>query len=183
MAVSEAVTNTFAQEANGSPLLMQRFCARLCDHYDVEEKLTIGRSFEPMDKALVSIFESVAKQFGFPTFEKLAKGPQSRSKRMDRRMARGDGTLDIYEAVLAAVANTGPKSKIHYNEIRDQLRSILQESDLPQKHEVSSALGHMSGIAKDEIDGEPVVEWTDDNLYITDPFLMFYMRWDQRTDT
>jgi len=39
----------------------------------------------------------------------------------------------------------------------------------------------MSGIATDEIEGEPVVEWVDDHLYITDPFLMFYMRWNQRT--
>ena len=57
---------------------------------------------------------------------------------------------------------------------------ILVESDMPQKHEISSALGHMSGIAKDEIKGEPVLEWSDDFLYLTDPFLMFYMRWSQR---
>lgn len=183
MLVASEAIDGFADESNGSPLLMQRFCARLCDHYDVEESLDEIRQYRPSDDILQTIFETVAKQFGFPTFEKLAKGPQSRSKRMDRRMQSGEGSLDIYQAVLRAVANTGPKEKIHYNEIRDELRKILVELDMPQKHEVSSALGHMSGIAKDEIQGEPVVEWSEDFLYLTDPFLMFYMRWVQRSQT
>ena len=180
MQVSQPTVELFAAEANGSPLLMQRFCGRLCDHYDIEETLDEPRQFSPSDAVLNGIFETVAKQFGLPTFQKLAKGPQSRSKRVDRRMLSGEGHMDIYQAVLAAVANTGPNAKLHYNEIRDQLKTILVEADLPQKHEVSSALGHMSGIAKDEIEGEPVVEWSDDHLYLTDPFLMFYMRWAQR---
>jgi hypothetical protein len=92
----------------------------------------------------------------------------------------GGEPLDIYQAVLRSVAMTGPKEKIHYNEIRDQLKVLLEEQDVPQKHEVSAALGHMSGVAKDDIEGEPVLEWTDDFLYLTDPFLMFYMRWVQR---
>lgn len=177
----DAICETFANEANGSPLLMQRFCGRVCNHYEIEEKLSSERSYVPSDATLEEIFRTVAQQFGLPTFQKLAKGPQSRSKRIDRSRLNGQGNMDIYQAVLAAVANTGPKSKIHYNEIRDQLKSVLVEADLPQKHEVSNALSHMSGIAKDKIEGEPVIEWADDHLYITDPFLMFYMRWAQRT--
>jgi len=131
MNVAKDVYERFGEEANGSPLLMQRFCGRLCDHYDVESALKVKKEFNPTEETLVKIFETVARQFGLPTFQKLAKGPQSRSKRIDRELLSGNGSLDIYEAVLAAVANTGPKAKIHYNEIRDQLRSMLKESDLP----------------------------------------------------
>lgn len=181
MIVPPEAQNGFADEANGSPLLMQRFCGRLCDHYDIEETLPAPKNFNPSDVTKTTIYENVAKQFGFPTFEKLAKGPQSRSKRIERRLADKSGTLDIYQSVLRAVSNTGPKEKLHYNEIRDEIRKILFERDVPQKHEVSTALGHMSGIAKDKIEGEPVLEWSDDFLYLTDPFLIFYMRWVQRS--
>jgi hypothetical protein len=180
MLVSNEIVKEFAQEANGSPLLMQRFCARLCSHYDVVKTLPKEQEFRPSSQAMNELYTSVAKQFGLPTFEKLAKGPQSRSKRIDRVTADGSGTLDIYEAVLRAVSLTGPKEKLHYNDIRDQLLVVLDKDMVPQKHEVSAALGHMSGIARDEIDGEPVIEWSDDYLYVTDPFLMFYMRWAQR---
>lgn len=180
MMVDEVTSRNFSREAFGSPLLMQRFCGRLCAQYEIVESIKPTREFRPSEEAEAKIFEGVSTQFGFPTFEKLSKGPQSRSRRVDRRLADGTGTLDIYQAVLRAIANTGPKEKIPYNEIREGLRDILVEGDIPQKHEISSALGHMSGIAKDEIQGEPVVEWSDDFLYITDPFLMFYMRWSQR---
>ncbi|MEL6959267.1 MAG: TniB family NTP-binding protein [Pseudomonadota bacterium] len=180
MRVDQGCLEVFSDEANGSPLLMQRFCNRLCNHYDIEETLTEFRNFHPSDDVRSSIFEDVAKQFGFPTFEKLSKGPQSRGKRLERQMSSSDESLDIYQSVLRAVSNTGPKEKLHYNEIRDELRKLLIESAIPQKHEVSAALGHMSGIAKDSIQGEPVLEWSDDFLYLTDPFLMFYMRWVQR---
>jgi hypothetical protein len=180
MGVSAECVEEFASESNGSPLLMQRFCGRLCAHYEISETLGNRREFNPSDTTKIGIYSSVAKQFGFPTFEKLSKGPQSRSRRIDRNVANGGESLDIYQAVLRAVAMTGPKERIHYNEIRDQLKSLLEEKDIPQKHEVSAALRHMSGIARDEIEGEPVLEWTDDYLYLTDPFLMFYMRWNQR---
>jgi len=180
MNVDENCRAEFAKESNGSPLLMQRFCNRLCSHYQLEKTLPSIKSFNPSDEAKTEIFKDVSQQFGFPTFEKLSKGPQSRSKRIDRRLANGEGILDIYQAVLRAIASTGPKEKISYNEIREALRVILIEGDVPQKHEISSALGHMSGIAKDQIQGEPVLEWADDILYLTDPFLMFYMRWSQR---
>lgn len=180
MNVSDDCCSSFSNEAYGSPLLMQRFCNRLCTWYDIDQTLLTQKNFNPSDKAKSDIYEAVARQFGFPAFEKLSKGPQSRSKRIDRSLADGSGQMDIYQCVLKAVANTGPKKKIHYNEIRDELRKILVDTDIPQKHEVSSALGHMSSIAKDEIQGEPVLEWNDDYLHLTDPFLMFFMRWSQR---
>ncbi|MBU4528422.1 MAG: hypothetical protein KUA43_09560 [Hoeflea sp.] len=180
MEVASECCNQFASEAHGSPLLMQRFCARLCSHYEVTKTLPVTKHFNPSDSAKAEIFEKVAEQAGFPTFEKLSKGPQSRSQRMGRKTVDGSGTLDIYQSVLRAIANTGPKEKLNYTEIREALRLILIESDMPQKHEISSALGHMSGIAKDEIKGEPVLEWSEDFLYLTDPFLMFYMRWSKR---
>lgn len=178
--VPPACVNDFCKEAQGSPLLMQRFCLRLCINYEVEETLQSKKEINPSDRIRRDIYKSVAAQFGLPTFQKLSKGPQSRSKRIDRETIDSEGTLDIYQAVLRAVALTGPKEKLHYDDIRESLKAVLKEGSMPQKHEVSSALGHMSGIARDDIEGEPVLEWADDYLYLTDPFLMFYMRWSQR---
>lgn len=181
MEVDYKAQRKFSSESQGSPLLMQRFCNRLCNHYDIISTQREKRNFNPSDDTIENIFSAVAQQFGLPTFEKLSRGPQSRSKRVDRALADGNGALDIYQSVLRAVSNTGPKPKLHYNEIRDELKSLLVEANVPQKNEVTSALGHMSGIAKDDIEGEPVLEWSEDFLYLTDPFLIFYMRWSQRT--
>jgi hypothetical protein len=179
--LSQSCRDTYAIEAHGSPLLMQRFCSRTCSRYEVIETQQKRKSINPSDEAVIEIFSDVSSQFGFPTYEALSKGPQSRSKRIDRPFKDKDGSADIYEATLIAVSNTGPKEKIPYNEIRDELKKIITEDKMPQKHEISAALKQMSKKAKDEISGEPVVEWSDDYLYITDPFLMFYMRWQRRS--
>lgn len=178
---TEAITN-FCSEALGSPLLMQRFCGRLCTHYEIAETVRSAIEIKPTKEVLDQIFKSVAKQFGFPTFERLAKGPQSRSRRNPRRLKDGSGSLDIYQAILVSVGRTGPKAKLHYDEIRDAMKGLLKEVDLPQKHEVSNALGQMETIARTKLKGEPVLEWSKDYLYLTNPFLMFYMRWSETAD-
>lgn len=177
MEVSNETLEEFCCESLGSPLLMQRFCSRLCQHYGIEKTVGAITEFYPDKNTRVEIFKQISKQSGFPTFAKLTKGPQSRSKRNPRRLRDGSGSLDIYQAVLVVVGNTGPKSKLHYDEIRVALQRLLKEVDIPQKHEVSNALRQMENIAKTKVKGEPVLEWTDDILYLTNPFLMFYMRW------
>lgn len=177
MNLSEETIDDFCKEAIGSPLLVQRFCGRLCVHYGVTRTIKPTRDFSPTTETREEIYRNVSQQFGFPTFEKLAKGPQSRSKRNARFLRDGSGSLDIYQAILVAVGRTGPKPKLHYDEIRESLRGLLKEIDIPQKHEVSNALGQMESIAKKKLKGEPVLEWSSDYLYLTNPFLMFYMRW------
>lgn len=175
--VEAGTVDKFCAESIGSPLLMQRFCSRLCLRYDFQETRSPSIDLRPTSMVLDEIFRGVAKQFGFPTFERLAKGPQSRSRRNPRRLRDDSGSLDIYQAILVAVGRTGPKSKLHHDEIRDAMKSLLRDADLPQKHEVSNALGQMEAIAREKLKGEPVMEWSKDYLYLTNPFLMFYMRW------
>ncbi|MEL6767785.1 MAG: hypothetical protein AAFP17_11445 [Pseudomonadota bacterium] len=177
MEVTEDCISNLAEESFESPLLMQRFCSRLCSHFEIGAKLGRKRSISPTAVALEQIFEEVAESSGFPAFQKLSTGPQSRSKRLERRLANSNEKADIYECILFAIAKTGPKSTITYNEIRSVLQDILEPEHVPQKQQVSHALSQMSTIAKEKIDGEPVVEWIDDVLHITDPHLMFYLRW------
>lgn len=65
-----------------------------------------------------------------------------------------------------------------YEEIRAQLRDVLQD-DLPQAHEVTRVLQKMTEIAREQISGEPVIEWDDEQklLHVIDPFFAFYLRW------
>lgn len=158
MEVTPETVSEFCDEAIGSPLMMQRFCGRLCLHYEIKVTISPRKNFAPTKTVRDEIYRKVAQQFGFPTFEKLAKGPQSRSKRNPRRLRDGSGALDIYQAILIAVGHTGPKTKLHYDEIREALRGLLKEYDIPQKHEVSNALGQMESIAKKKLKGEPVLE-------------------------
>lgn len=164
-----------AAESEGSPLLMQRFCWNIC--YDQQITQTCPNLTKLKNIDIDGLFNEVAADAGLPIYEKLAKGPQSRTDRI-RRPLIGGSDADIYEAILLAVAMTGPKEKLTYDNIRSSLNSVLADK-IPQKIEVSNALNHLTAIDKDENRGQRAIDWDPQslNLVITDPFFRFYLRW------
>ncbi|WP_312144176.1 hypothetical protein [Brevundimonas sp.] len=173
----DKIVKAFAGESQGSPLLMQQFCWNAC--YDSEiERAEVRLQSVPPTFDTTSVYAEVARDAGLPTYENLAKGPQTRTDRIQRPLQNGK-SVDIYQAILLAVAATGPKEKISYNEIRTSLNEILSDK-VPQKLEVSNALKNLA--TKDEQDnrGNRAIDWDEDKLelVITDPFFRFYLRWE-----
>ena len=167
----------FAGEAFGSPILMQRFCLRICQEYDVSETQKPKIEINPSARKKKEIFSDVARNYGFPTFKTLSEGPQSRTDRLLRKIKGSDERVDIYVALLRAIASTGPRDQLPYDDIREAMRQTVVDSDMPQKQQITNSLNYMTREAREKIDGEPPIEWRDEVLYITDPSLMFYMRW------
>jgi len=165
-----------ADESFGSPFLMQDFCRRLCRDQGVHEtKSSRFRLAPPPDWK--PFFERTAADASKTAFDLLARGPRQRRDRRARLLKDGR-KVDIYGAILAAIANTGPRLSIEYETLRSSLREVLA-SELPQRHEVTRVLDQMTQIAKEKIDGEPVVDYDDSlsTLHISDPYFAFYLRW------
>ena len=149
-------TAEFVKEALGSPLLMQQFCWTLCYNAGIlETSLLTGRINNTEN--IEVIFNEVAQDAGLPIYEKLSKGPQSRTERILRPLKNGDD-VDIYQALLMAIAATGPLEKLTYDQIRASLNSILEDK-VPQKIEVSNALNHLSTIDEKENKGDRAIDW------------------------
>jgi hypothetical protein len=173
----EEITKKFAKESYGSPHLMQEFCLKLCYSNQIKEASNVPLTInEPGDYELF-FRKIVATSASKTAFERLARGPRQRTDRVKRNFV--DGTEgDIYLAILKALSQTGPKVRISYEELREGLRKVI-EGNIPQAHEVTRVLTKMSEIAKDDIPGEPVIDWVKDDstLFISDPFFAFYLRW------
>tara|TARA_E500000318_G_C3550296_1_gene208591 strand:+ start:420 stop:1688 length:1269 start_codon:yes stop_codon:yes gene_type:complete len=173
----------FAEEALGSPLLMQSFCSSMCINRGIKTAQEQLSDITPTYDETRTIYLEVAEDFGLPTYKLLWAGPQSRKPRIQRKTIDGQD-VDKYQAILMAVARTGPLAEITYDQIKDAMRQILV-GELPQKHEITQALAQMGKIAQrsSEISaqglGEPAIEWDGegDTLYVVDPYLRFYMKW------
>ncbi len=127
-------------------------------------------------------FTSRASTASKSAFDLLKQGPRQRTDRKERVLKDG-ATTDIYGAVLTAIAKTGPKTELHYNDLRASLRDVLN-SEPPQRHEVTRVLEEMTKIAREKIDGEPVVDYDValETLYISDPFFAYFLRWGAAPD-
>jgi hypothetical protein len=174
----DSIVSELTAEAQESPFLMQKFCWEIC--YDVNVyDLPSSIVAVPENYDLKALYTRIAKDSGLPIYEKLVTGPQARKERLKRPLRSGK-EADVYEATLLAIAETGPKSALSYDEIRSKLNLILEDK-VPQKHEVTSALKHLSRISA-ESNADQGIDWEDTKrtLYITDPYLRFYLRWQIR---
>ncbi|WP_156372843.1 hypothetical protein [Deinococcus sp. Leaf326] len=168
-----------SEESFGSPHLMQEFCKQICKINGVKETLEESKKLAPPEDR-INFFRERANEASKPAFDRLAMGPRQRSDRKQRDLRDG-GEADIYIAVLRAIADTGPKVELTYEEIRSSLRNVLNE--MPQAHEVSRVLEKMTDIAKlEKGQGEPVLDWYEGKLHISDPFFAYYLKWAARTN-
>lgn len=175
MSITSQTVEELASQSIGSPHLMQEFCRAVCDGNDIFDRSEEHLSIDNIEQ---SLFRGIADSYGKSMFEKLAKGPRQRTDRIVRTLKNGEG-VDIYRAVLLALAKMKPGVQtIEYEELRGYIKEIVATS-VPQAHEVSRVMEEMAKIAAKEQGAVPVIEWEkeDRKLHITDPFFAFYLRW------
>lgn len=175
MDVSAPVCERLADESYGSPHLMQEFCKQLAI-----DSQTAVHSTSPLAVGNLrsTLFETVAEGTGKVIFDKLAKGPRSRTDRLKRSLVQG-GTADIYRVTLLALGKIGPGMQtVEYEDLRTTMKTVLK-GNIPQAHEVSRVLEKMGAIASSDESSTPVLDWDkeDRKLHITDPFFAFYLKW------
>lgn len=170
MDVNSSIIKRLARESFGSPHLMQGHCLELANR--------VSRGNPPEnEEEWRDFFVNRVSREARSSFDLLRQGPRQRSDRKVRYLKSGVST-DIYGATLSAIANTGPKSEIQYEEIRSALREVLRD-DVPKRNEITNVLEQMSDIALNKIDGEPVIEYDKEysRVYVVDPFFLYFMRW------
>lgn len=173
---SEPLNRAICAEGFGNPLLVQEICSELCIKSGVFDRQDQPQHLK--QDLLPTALAEIAQSKGFPKYNKLKAGPDARKKRQLREFKDGP-SQDKYSAILTAISSLGPKSRTSYDEIRTALQTLLTPASMPAKHEITAALVNMSKIAREQIEGEPPIEWVsaEDSLVITDPFLLFYMKW------
>ena len=174
--VSDEIIGNFAQEAYGSPFLMQEFCRAFCKKVGIVERQNNVKDIDPAIDYM-SIFRDVAENSGRSMFRKLEMGPRQRSDRKERKLKDGT-TTDIYGLVMAALKKLKPTETIKYEELRSAIREISTDEP-PQRGEISRILEKIAEISHTDTSSTPVIDWQkdDDLLTITDPFFTFYLRW------
>ena len=171
----ERIILLFAKEANGNPQLMQIFCWDACRELEIIETKRLRRvpnSWNPS-----KVLDRVAEDYGPSIYKRLAAGPQSRTPRNPRLLKNG-GTVDIYEALLRAIAHTGPRKSLSYDEIKQSLFNVMADKP-PQKEEVANALKHLTKIATEIAKDNRPLDWIEEErrLELPDPIFRFYLKW------
>lgn len=178
--VRDRIQGLICNDGYGSPLLVQEICADFCGKNKIKgfraEKQIVDENL------LADTYREISERKASPKIVKLRAGPETARVKGTRKM-RGGGSENIYTAILFAVARLGPEPFTTYEELRKSLRAVYDDGvRMPSKREITIALSQISAIARDDIPGDPVLEWLGDQetVVITDPFLLFYLRFTLR---
>lgn len=175
--IADTMVHNLSIEAFGSPFLMQEFCHTLCKKIGIE---MAGKQRKLLENScnFEEIFSDIANNSGRSMFDKLKRGPRTRTDRKPRKMKSGD-TLDIYGVVMEALKHLRPGIEtITYDTLRANIREVLAD-DLPQHGEIARVLEKIAEISHTDTSSTPVIDWQkdDDILTITDPFFAFFLKW------
>lgn len=167
--ISDECINLLAQESISSPQLMQDNCFNLA-YGSMGSNITTA--------AIKTAFSETASNYAH--YDKLAKtilhGPsQGQGRRKLYKTA--DKDVDIYELMLMALKSDPPVSKLLLEEIKDRISELLVTHERITSSIISSTINKLIDLIKKDMPDLDALEYRNKELYILDPFLLFYLRW------
>jgi hypothetical protein len=169
-----------AEEACGSPQLMQRICLDVCFAFDVRKERNEPLKVDLDQARLQSILEQSSTHADFGAMvANMHQGPKIRGT--ERRLHQLiDGTEgDVYRAVLLALTHGRPDMSLPYPVLIQRIEAVCK-GDAPSASSIVQACRQIDVIAKRVAPTERVVEWDDHDLTgtltVVNPYFLFYLR-------
>lgn len=177
----DRLAREFASNSLGAPFLMQQLCLDYCLSNEIRETVGTQRAVSlPSD--LEAFYRDIATRYVPGVFDQLRRGPRTKGQpRLPRKLKNGSST-DIYGAVLYGIARSGAVREIATQRLARTIGEHFEAQGTPSTQNVAFALGQMKTIAEqNKGNSDPALAYVDDTLFISDPFLSFYLRfgkWD-----
>ena len=167
--VSDECINLLAQESISSPQLMQDNCFNLA----------YGSMGSSITTATVkAAFSETASNYAH--YDKLVStilhGP-SQGQGRRKLYQTADKDVDIYELMLMALKVDPPVSKLSLEEIKNRISELLVNHERITSSIISGTINKLISLIKKEMPDLDALEYKNKELYILDPFLLFYLRW------
>lgn len=167
--VSDECISLLAQESISSPQLMQDNCFNLA----------YGSMGSSITTATVkAAFSETASNYAH--YDKLVNtilhGP-SQGQGRRKLYQTADKDVDIYELMLLALKADPPVSKLSLEEIKNRISELLVNHERITSSIISGTINKLISLIKKEMPDLDALEYKNKELYILDPFLLFYLRW------
>jgi hypothetical protein len=175
MDVAPSVSKNLANEAFGSPQLMQAICLNFCFENSINQSLSAPKQIDMDFVAIQRVLERTSTITDFSSMlAVLHSGPKQRGLQR-KEFTFNDGTRgDVYRCVLLAVKADPSRLSFPYEEMLKRTQAVCSE-DSPTGSSVAQALVQMAELAG-TVQLAPVIEWDENVLDIVEPYFLFFLR-------
>ncbi len=178
MNVDDCLVKRLADEAAGSPQLMQSLCLNLCFERGIYKSCPDPRVIENSDNLFSAVCSRTALMTDYSTVvDIMNEGPKARGQERKPHHLKDGSIQDVYPIVVKALSSNPPHLTFRYNDLTERIRNLCLEEG-PVGSSVTLACAHMARLANESAN-DAIVEWDGENdvLDIRDPYLLFYLRW------
>ena len=173
--LAPAVIRALANEAFGSPQLMQAIGLNFCFEMGIDETRETQQRIEVDNSVLRRIFERTSVTTDYSTMlSALHAGPKQRGTER-KQFDFTDATRgDVYRCVLLAMRADPSSLSFRYEDILSRVKQICT-GESPIGSSVAESLAQMAKLAR-TIQQAPVIEWDENMLDIVEPYFLFFLR-------
>jgi hypothetical protein len=173
--LSPTVTRALANEAFGSPQLMQAISLNFCFEKRINETQVAHQRIEIESTVLRQIFERTSVTTDYSTMlAALHAGPKQRGTERKQFSFIDDTRGDVYRCVLLAIKADPSSLSFRYDEMLKRTQQVCK-GESPVGSSVAESLVQMAKLAR-TVQDAPVIEWDEDVLDIVEPYFLFFLR-------
>jgi hypothetical protein len=174
--ISERTAVVLAEEACGSPQLMQRICLDTCLVLNCRERLNKPTKLTLDGESLATILEQTSTNSEHGRLvEAMHRGKRGRGVRRKLYRFRDGSGGDVYRAVLLALAGNPPTLQVSYGELLGRVERVCI-AEAPPGSSVTETWRKLADIVDAMMPNSRILEWDDETLTIADPYLLSYLR-------
>ncbi|WP_236588277.1 ATP-binding protein [Tumebacillus amylolyticus] len=177
VSIPQNFAQRLAKESITSPQLMQSICLNLARVLQVDQNMSIQTVTDEhnIEDALRRTTLSMAYR---DVIKALVAGPPTRGKQRKSYQLEDGSQADLYGTLFKAIAKDPPIVSLTFDEIKRRVASVLSQQEArPDRRRLSEALKHIQAIIQTSGQLYQVLEWKDQEIYILDPYFLFYLRW------
>lgn len=173
--ISDEALDMLASESALSPQLMQENCFNLALAMITEDRAAATEDVKAAFVETVSEYKHYHE-----VVARVMEGPNRGRNRRRAYKLRNGKTGDIYEIFLLGISDDPPMLKFSLEELQRRIRKVIaEEESVPAALNLSRTEKNIEKIVNEAIPNADTLDWKNGELYILDPFLLFYLRWDR----
>ncbi len=164
-----------ANEAAGSPQLMQSLCLETCFALDVEQRAGGPVEIPATTEFLTTVCGRVAAGVDFSTtIAVMRDGPLTRGSARKAYVLHDDTAADVYQILVRAIALDPPSLHFSYTDMQGRVASICKGT----APHFADPCSYMARLVNDRFEADKI-DWDPEQhlLSIRDPYLLFGIRW------
>jgi hypothetical protein len=176
IALGDTTLRALAQNACGSPQLMQRICLTVCTHLKVSYGYATTRYVSSSEINLREVLAITSTSTDYKTLlTTMHQGPKPRGTERNKYNLIDGSRGDVYRCILLAIQQDPPRMAFPYGELMERVKAVCVD-EAPAGRGVTEACGQISGFASADRTVEFDTDADVETFYISDPYWLFYLR-------